>query len=104
MGRLYRSQPAELEPADTHRDDMAFWMYSSGSTGRPKGIVHLQHDMPYTHLSYGEYVLSLTEEDIVYSVPKIFFAYGFGNALTFPFFGRRGGDTSVGPSRAGPDL
>ena len=79
------AQPAELEPADTHRDDMAFWMYSSGSTGRPKGIVHLQHDMPYTHLSYGEYVLSLTEEDIVYSVPKIFFAYGFGNALTFPF-------------------
>lgn len=79
------AQPPELEPADTHRDDMAFWMYSSGSTGRPKGIVHLQHDMPYTHLSYGEHVLSLTEEDIVYSVPKIFFAYGFGNALTFPF-------------------
>jgi acetyl-CoA synthetase len=60
-------------------------MYSSGSTGRPKGIVHLQHDMPYTHLSYAEHVLKLTENDIVYSVPKIFFAYGFGNAVTFPF-------------------
>ncbi|MBO6784620.1 MAG: AMP-binding protein, partial [Alphaproteobacteria bacterium] len=79
------SQETELAPADTHRDDMAFWMYSSGSTGRPKGIVHLQHDMIYTHLSYGESVLALTEDDIVYSVPKIFFAYGFGNSITFPF-------------------
>ena len=78
-------QSPELAMADTHRDDMAFWMYSSGSTGRPKGIVHLHHDMPYTHLSYGKHVLGLTEDDIVYSVPKIFFAYGFGNAVTFPF-------------------
>ena len=46
-------------PADTHRDDMAFWMYSSGSTGRPKGIVHLQHDMAYTHHSYARHLLGL---------------------------------------------
>jgi len=75
----------ELVAADTHRDEMAFWMYSSGSTGRPKGIVHLQHDMLYTDLSYGRTVLGLSEDDIVYSVPKIFFAYGFGNSITFPF-------------------
>jgi acyl-coenzyme A synthetase/AMP-(fatty) acid ligase len=43
-----RSQPDELEPADTHRDDMGFWLYSSGSTGRPKGVVHLQHDIEVT--------------------------------------------------------
>jgi benzoate-CoA ligase family protein len=79
------AQSPDLAVAETHRDDMAFWMYSSGSTGRPKGIVHLQHDMPYTHLSYARHVLGLTPDDIVYSVPKIFFAYGFGNALTFPF-------------------
>ncbi len=79
-------QPAPaLAPADTHRDDMAFWMYSSGSTGRPKGIVHLQHDMAYTHLSYGRHLLQLTETDICFSVPKIFFAYGLGNSITFPF-------------------
>lgn len=78
-------QDKVLEAADTHRDEMAFWMYSSGSTGRPKGIVHLQHDMLYTDLSYGQTVLALTENDIVYSVPKIFFAYGFGNSITFPF-------------------
>ncbi|QCI64733.1 benzoate-CoA ligase family protein [Phreatobacter stygius] len=74
-----------LAAAATHRDDMAFWMYSSGSTGRPKGIVHLQHDMAYTAASYGRHVLALREDDICFSVPKIFFAYGLGNSLTFPF-------------------
>jgi benzoate-CoA ligase family protein len=75
----------DAAPADTHRDDMAFWMYSSGSTGRPKGIVHLQHDMAYTHASYARHLLKLTERDVCFSVPKIFFAYGLGNSLTFPF-------------------
>ncbi|KAB2916646.1 MAG: benzoate-CoA ligase family protein [Hyphomicrobiaceae bacterium] len=79
-------QPAgSLTPADTRRDDMAFWMYSSGSTGRPKGIVHLQHDMLYTHLSYAHHLLKIREDDACFSVPKIFFAYGFGNSITFPF-------------------
>lgn len=77
--------PERLEAADTHRDDMAFWMYSSGSTGRPKGIVHLHHDLPYTAASYARHILALTAEDVCFSVPKIFFAYGFGNSLTFPF-------------------
>lgn len=74
-----------LDAADTHRNDMAFWMYSSGSTGRPKGIVHLQHDMPYTAVSYARHVLKLTPDDLCFSVPKIYFAYGFGNSITFPF-------------------
>ena len=77
--------PATLDAADTRRDDMAFWMYSSGSTGRPKGIVHLQHDMAYTHHAYGRHLLALTPDDICFSVPKIFFAYGLGNSITFPF-------------------
>lgn len=77
--------PDSLEAADTHRDDMAFWMYSSGSTGRPKGIVHLQHDMAYTEASYARHVLRLSREDLCFSVPKIFFAYGLGNSITFPF-------------------
>jgi benzoate-CoA ligase family protein len=78
-------QAPTLVPADTHRDAMAFWMYSSGSTGRPKGVVHLQHDALYTYLAYGRGVLGINENDIVFSPPKIFFAYGFGNSLTFPF-------------------
>ena len=77
--------PPELEAADTSRDDMAFWMYSSGSTGRPKGVVHLQHDMAYTAASYARGVLGIRADDVCFSVPKIFFAYGFGNSITFPF-------------------
>jgi acetyl-CoA synthetase len=78
-------QDVRLVAADTDRDAMAFWMYSSGSTGRPKGVVHLQHDPLYTQLAYGRGVLGLRDSDVVFSVPKLFFAYGFGNSLTFAF-------------------
>lgn len=77
--------PGAMHAAATRPDDMAFWLYSSGTTGRPKAIVHLQHDMAYTALSYARHHLALTPEDICLSVPKIFFAYGLGNSLTFPF-------------------
>ena len=80
-----KARPRELAAAETHRDEMAFWMYSSGSTGRPKGVVHLQHDAAYTFESYGRRVLGIRGDDIVFSPPKIYFAYGFGNSLTFPF-------------------
>jgi benzoate-CoA ligase family protein len=83
--RWFVEFPSELSAAPTGRDDMAFWMYSSGSTGRPKGIVHLQHDMAYTVESFGRHILAIKENDICFSVPKIFFAYGFGNSITFPF-------------------
>ena len=76
---------SELAEADTHRNEMAFWMYSSGSTGRPKGIVHLQHDMAYSNEAFAKNLLKLKPGDICFSVPKIFFAYGFGNSITFPF-------------------
>jgi benzoate-CoA ligase family protein len=89
-----------LACADTHRDDMAFWMYSSGSTGRPKGIVHLQHDMAYTHQSYGRSMLKFAPGDLCFSVPKIFFSYGFGNSITFPF--SAGATSLLMPGRATP--
>src|SRR6185437_13114558 len=80
-----RGFAADLAEADTHRNEMAFWMYSSGSTGRPKGIVHLQHDMAYSEAAFARNVLRLQPGDICFSFPKIFFAYGFGNSITFPF-------------------
>jgi benzoate-CoA ligase family protein len=80
-----RGFSTDLSEADTSRDEMAFWMYSSGSTGRPKGIVHLQHDMAYSEAAFARNVLKLGLDDICFSVPKIFFAYGFGNSITFPF-------------------
>lgn len=75
----------DLEAAQTGRNDPAFMMYSSGSTGRPKGILHLQHDALYTAESYARHILRIGLDDICFSIPKIFFAYGFGNALAFPF-------------------
>lgn len=93
-------QPDSLDCADTAPDDMAFWMYSSGSTGRPKGIVHLHHDMAYSQQSFGAHVLKLTADDICFSVPKMFFAYGFGNAVTFPF--SVGATTLLMPGRPDP--
>ena len=93
-------EPDALDSAGTGPEDMAFWMYSSGSTGRPKGIVHLHHDMAYTHRSYGAHVLRLASGDRCFSVPKIFFAYGFGNSLTFPF--SVGATTVLMPGRPEP--
>jgi benzoate-CoA ligase family protein len=92
---------AELDEVETHPDEMAFWMYSSGSTGRPKGVVHLHHDAPYTYESYGRRVLGIREADVVFSPPKIFFAYGFGNSLTFPF--SVGATVVLHPGRPDPD-
>jgi len=80
------AQSDELDPASTHRDDMAFWLYSSGSTGKPKGVVHLQHDMYVTCESYAERVLGLQPEDVAFSTTKLFHAYGLGNGLSFPFW------------------
>jgi len=71
-------------PAATSPDDPGFWLYSSGSTGRPKGTVH-SHANPYwTAELYGKAVLNITEQDVCFSAAKLFFAYGLGNALTFP--------------------
>jgi benzoate-CoA ligase family protein len=74
-----------LEATSTSKDDSAFWLYSSGSTGFPKGCVHLQHDMSYCTEYYAKPVLGIKENDITFSAAKLFFAYGLGNGLYFPF-------------------
>ena len=72
------------EPAATGPDDPGFWLYSSGSTGRPKGTVHTQANPWWTAELYGGPVLGLTEDDVCFSAAKLYFAYGLGNALSFP--------------------
>jgi benzoate-CoA ligase len=80
---LQNATPA-TSPASTGPDDPGFWLYSSGSTGRPKGTVH-SHANPYWTVElYGKGVLALTDSDVCFSAAKLFFAYGLGNALTFP--------------------
>ncbi|HEY4067919.1 MAG TPA: benzoate-CoA ligase family protein [Burkholderiaceae bacterium] len=71
-------------PADTRADDFGFWLYSSGSTGRPKGTVHSHANLYWTAALYAKPVLGLREDDVGFSAAKLFFAYGLGNALTFP--------------------
>jgi benzoate-CoA ligase len=73
-----------LQPASTGPDDPGFWLYSSGSTGRPKGTVHTHANPYWTAELYGKPILGLREDDICYSAAKLFFAYGLGNALSFP--------------------
>ncbi|OPY67695.1 MAG: Benzoate--CoA ligase [Syntrophorhabdaceae bacterium PtaU1.Bin034] len=82
-------------------DDVAFWLYSSGSTGRPKGVPHRHIDMIHAADSYGKGVLNVTEDDIVYSVSKLFFAYGLGNGIGIPF--RTGASVVLSPEKPTPE-
>ncbi len=97
LDELLAAHAGEFAPANTHRDDMAFWLYSSGSTGKPKGVVHLHGSIPATCESYAQNVLQLTEDDIVFG-RVLFHAYGLGNALNFPF--HAGAATTLMPGRA----
>ena len=72
------------EVAPTTSDDVCFWLYSSGSTGTPKGAVHVHSSLIQTAELYARPILGMREEDVVFSAAKLFFAYGLGNALTFP--------------------
>ena len=80
---LTRGKP-ELKPAPTISDEIAFWLYSSGSTGEPKGTKHLHSSLIATAKLYGQNVLGIRNDDVVFSAAKIFFAYGLGNAMSFP--------------------
>jgi len=98
---LMRQSSADLEPARTSKDDMAFWLYSSGTTGFPKGAVHLHHDMFVEAELYARHTLGLLESDVSFSVAKLFFAYGLGNGLYFPL--HMGGTTVLLPDRPTPE-
>ncbi len=99
---LLAEAKTEAVTAATTRDDMCFWLYTSGSTGRPKGAVHTHADLKLTDALYAAPVIGITENDICYSVAKLFFAYGLGNALTFPM--SAGATTVLLPQRPTPDV
>ena len=95
------SAPDECAAADTHRDDIAIWLFTSGSTGHPKGAVHLQHDLPYNTEVYAKQTLGVHEDDLTVSVPKLFFGYATGTNLLFPF--AVGGATALFAERSTPE-
>ncbi len=89
-------------PAATHPDDIGFWLYSSGSTGKPKGTVHTHANPYYTAELFGQAVLGVRESDVLFSAAKLFFAYGLGNALTFPL--SVGATVILSAERPTPDI
>ncbi len=91
----------ELEPAPATADDDCFWLYTSGSTGTPKGGVHAHKDMVVTSQYYGIETLGTVEDDVHFSAAKLFFAYGLGNAMTFPLW--TGGQAVLFAGRPSPD-
>ncbi|MBC7711179.1 MAG: benzoate-CoA ligase family protein [Rhizobacter sp.] len=84
MKQLLSTCDPSTTPANTGADEPGFWLYSSGSTGRPKGAVHTHGNLYWTAELYAEPILGLTENDVCFSAAKLFFAYGLGNALSFP--------------------
>lgn len=92
----------QQEPIQSSTDECAFWLYSSGSTGRPKGVRHVHGALRATADTYGAQVLGIRDSDVVYSAAKIFFAYGLGNAMTFPM--SVGAKTLLFAGRPTPDM
>jgi len=102
MSGILEDYSAILEPAPATADSECFWLYSSGSTGRPKGAVHLHRDIVATCVHYAVDTLGMTKEDICFSAAKLFFAYGLGNAMTFPLW--VGGTAVLSGWRPSPEM
>jgi benzoate-CoA ligase len=102
LGTLLRGARPLERPAETHPDEPCFWLYSSGSTGPPKGTVHIHTSMMQTAELFAQSVLGMNANDIVFSAAKLFFAYGLGNALSFPM--SVGATAVLRAGRITPDL
>jgi benzoate-CoA ligase len=103
LARLLGETPqGRVAPQETSADEPCFWLYSSGSTGTPKGTVHAHASLIQTAELYARPILGLSEQDVIFSAAKLFFAYGLGNALTFPL--ATGATTVLMAERPTPEI
>jgi benzoate-CoA ligase family protein len=102
ISALMQQAATGLAPARATMTDDCFWLYSSGSTGRPKGVVHSHRDIPVTCAHYAVGVLGMDDGDVCFSAAKLFFAYGLGNAMTFPLW--VGATAVLSDARPSPDM
>ncbi|KAB2849507.1 MAG: benzoate-CoA ligase family protein [Hyphomicrobiaceae bacterium] len=101
LEQLLASSEPKAAAADTDADEVAFWLYSSGSTGQPKGTRHLHASPAHTAKWFAGDVLNFTENEVVFSAAKLFFAYGLGNGMSFPMY--FGATTVLLPDRPTPE-
>ncbi|HEV2299358.1 MAG TPA: benzoate-CoA ligase family protein [Candidatus Acidoferrales bacterium] len=96
-----RAASDKCESHPTRPTDSAFFLYTSGSGGTPKAAIHRHEDMLHTSRGFAHEVLGLRSDDITYSVSKLFFAYGLGNGMYFPF--SVGASTILDPGKPKPE-
>jgi len=97
-----RGASPSLAAASARAEDPCFWLYSSGSTGRPKGAVHWHRDIVVTCVYYAQETLGMMIDDVCFSAAKLFFAYGLGNAMTFPLW--MGATAVLSDERPSPEM
>lgn len=101
LSELIRQAADAPVMADTHKHDVAGWLFTSGSTGQPKAAVHFHEDFAFNVERYAKGVLGIRESDVTAGVPKLFFGYATGTDLMFPF--AVGGSTALFSERSTPE-
>ncbi len=89
------------QPFDTHRDDVAGWLFTSGTSGKPKAAIHFHQDFAFNIERYCKQVLNIRDSDVTMAVSKLFFGYATGTNLMFPF--ACGASTALFPERSTPE-